>query len=148
MTSSDSFVPDRPSVPEQAPGPEMACVRSTRADHIYPAEQLAPLYDREAALEDRLADAGVEPASHRAAAARSREMAARARAHTSPPLLIVPPNGGPTRIAGWWDHEAAGYRCPVCPAVNTWPAVAERHAEVAHGVDQLPEDRAPGKASK
>ncbi|WP_122980015.1 hypothetical protein [Actinoplanes teichomyceticus] len=126
----------------------MACVRSTRADHIYPAEQLAPLYDREAALEDRLADAGVEPASHRAAAARSREMAARARAHTSPPLLIVPPNGGPTRIAGWWDHEAAGYRCPVCPAVNTWPAVAERHAEVAHGVDQLPEDRAPGKASK
>lgn len=123
-----------------------ARTRRLLQDHIFPAEQLAPLYEREAVLSERLADAGIQPAANRQSAAKSRQMAARARARTSAPLLLYPPTG-PARIAGQWDPEAGGYRCSVCPAVNTSAAVAERHAEVAHGVERLPEDQVPVKAA-
>jgi hypothetical protein len=138
------FVPrDNPNAPLSAglrrmgPFEEQLDISSRRRrlleDHIFPAAQLAPLYDREAMLHDRLADAGIEPVSNRAQADKARARAEECREHlakTYPPLTIQTENG--PRIAATWEASVGKYRCPVCPALNGTTAAAIKHAEIGH----------------
>ncbi|MEV6306007.1 hypothetical protein AB0M02_41805 [Actinoplanes sp. NPDC051861] len=101
--------------------------------HIFPAAQLAPLYDREAVLYDRLAAGGVDVATNMAAADRARRRAQECREHLAkeyPPLTIETANG--PRIAATWESDAGKYRCPVCPALSATTSEAIRHAETGH----------------
>ncbi|MFC7530272.1 hypothetical protein [Actinoplanes sp. GCM10030250] len=102
-------------------------------EHIFPAAQLAPLYDREAVLHDRLAGAGVDAANNRAAADKARARAEECREHLAkeyPPLTIETAAG--PRIAATWETNVGKYRCPVCPTLSSTTADAIRHAQIGH----------------
>lgn len=108
-------------------------------EHIFPAAQLAPLYDREAVLHDRLANAGVDPANNRASANRARARAEECREHLAreyPPLTIQTA-GGP-RVAATWETSVGKYKCPVCPALNGTTVAALEHAEHGHELPVAP----------